>query len=327
MNRRRTLQGLITCSLMHSFPRVALAQGTALYPNHAIRLIVPLAAGGGTDLVSRLVAIEMGKKLGVTIAVENVSGGGGVIGTSVAVRSAPDGYTLLTGTPSLSVNPSLRPDLSFDPVKDLAPISMLSRVPYILVASLSSGLRSVEEVLKRARRSPGLVTYGSPGIGTGGHMAGELFQLMADIKLMHVPYKGSGPAMNDVRAGRVDLLFGTTPLVAPLLSTHVVSPLAITSLKRSSLLPELPTISQSGVPDFEASSWYSLFAPAHTPPEILEKLNSSAHYALTQPRVLQAIESDGGEPEPTSRAQLTQFLNEEIQKWRKVIVAANIQVQ
>jgi len=299
----------------------------AQFPNHAMRLIVPLAAGGGTDLISRLSAAAMAQELGVAIAVENVAGGGGIIGVSTAVRSPPDGYTLVTGTPSLSVNPALRKDLPFDPIADLAPVSMLGKVPYVLVASHQSGLTSIEQLLDRARQAPDTVTFGSPGIGTGGHMAGELFKYMSGSKLLHVPYKGSGPAMNDLRAGRIDLLFGTTPLLSPLIDSQAVVPLGISSFKRSKHLPDVPTISESGVKDFDASSWYAIFVPTHTPQGIIKKLNQAARAALAQPRVVQAIEMDGGEPEPSTPEQLSAFFIQEIDKWRKVVAAANIQAK
>lgn len=328
MKRRTVLAcALSACTVSNLLSRLAQAQTSTNFPTHALRLIVPLAAGGGTDLISRLSAAAMAQELGVPISVENVSGGGGIIGVSTAVRAAPDGYTMVTGTPSMSVNPALRNDLPFDPITDLAPVSMLGRVPYVLVASYESKLTSIEQLLARARQSPDTITFGSPGIGTGGHMAGELFKYMTGAKLLHVPYKGSGPAMNDLRAGRIDLLFGTTPLVSPLIDAKAVVPLGISSLQRSKHLPQVPTISESGVKDFDASSWYALFVPAKTPPAIIKRLNSAAHAALAQPRVVQAIEMDGGEPEPTTPEQLGQLFAAEIEKWRKVVNAANIQAK
>jgi tripartite-type tricarboxylate transporter receptor subunit TctC len=329
MDRRKFLGAVSTASLASAvWPDLVLAQSEAdKYPSHVIRWIVPLAAGGGTDLISRLAAAEMGKRLNGAIAVENISGGSGTIGMSTVVRAAPDGYTLLTGSPSLSIDPALRSDLPFDPVTALAPVTMLSRVPYVLVASRESGLHTVGDLLSRAKEKPGLVTFGSPGIGSGGHMAGELFQFMSGVKLTHVPYKGSAPAMIDLRAGRIDLLFGTSPAVSPLIASKILVPVGISSLTRSKVLPSIPTIAEGGVPGFDAGSWYSLFAPAKTPRAIIDKLNAAARYALAQPNVVKAIESDGGEPEPMTPEQMGTFLGAEIAKWRKVVAAAHLKAE
>jgi tripartite-type tricarboxylate transporter receptor subunit TctC len=240
------------------------------------------------------------------------------------VRAAPDGYTLLTGTPSLSIDPSLRHDMKFDPLKDLQPVSLFSRVPYVLVSSGHLDVTTVQQLLQKAKAAPGSITFGSPGIGSGGHLAGELFQLMAGVKLTHIPYKGSGPAMNDLRGGRIDLLFGTTPAVAQFIRAGSLRPLGISSTTRSRILPEVPTIAESGVPGYSTYSWYGAWVPARTPPAVVDKLNHAVRVALGHANVKKAIENDGGEPEATTPDDAGKFLQAEIDKWRDVITRANI---
>jgi tripartite-type tricarboxylate transporter receptor subunit TctC len=307
-----------------ALPQFARAQGAADFPDHSLRLIVPLAPGGGTDAVSRLVAAEMGKALGQSVIVENQSGGSGTIGMMTVVRAAADGYTLLTGTPSLSIDPSLRHDMRFDPLKDLQPVCLFSRVPYVLVSSTTFQPKTMAELLAKAKAAPGAITFGSPGIGSGGHLAGELFQLLAGVKLTHIPYKGSGPAMNDLRGGRIDLLFGTTPAVAQFVKTGALHPLGVSSTTRVAGLSDVPTIAESGVAGYETYSWYGLWAPAATPGVVVQKLNAAVRTALAQPNVKHGIEADGGEPEPTTSEQTGVFLAKEIAKWRDVITKAGI---
>jgi tripartite-type tricarboxylate transporter receptor subunit TctC len=240
------------------------------------------------------------------------------------VRADPDGYTLLTGTPSLSIDPSLRHDMKFDPLKDLQPVSLFSKVPYVLVSSEKLGDITVSKLIEKAKAAPGSITVASPGVGSGGHLAAELFQLMAGVKFTHIPYKGSGPAMNDLRGGRVDILFGTTPAVAQSIRTGTLHPLGVSSTTRTRILPEVPTIAESGVPGYSTYSWYGAWVPAHTPRDVVEKLNAAIRKALENPKVKQAIELDGGEPEPTTPEAAGEFLKAEIAKWRDVIARAGI---
>ncbi|MBV7482214.1 tripartite tricarboxylate transporter substrate binding protein [Bordetella sp. BOR01] len=307
-----------------ALPSATWAQGGAGFPDHALRLIVPLAPGGGTDAVSRLIASEMGKSLGQSVVVENLSGGSGTIGMMAVVRAAPDGYTLLTGTPSLSIDPSLRDDMRFDPLKDLQPVCLFSRVPYVLVSSTTFRPKTMAELLAAAKASPGAITFGSPGIGSGGHLAGELFQLLTGIKLTHIPYKGSGPAMNDLRGGRIDLLFGTTPAVVQFVKAGTLHPLGVSSTTRVASLPDVPTIAESTATGYESYSWYGLWAPGATPAPVVQKLNAAVRTALAQANVKRGIETDGGKPEPTTPEQTGAFLAKEIAKWRDVITKAGL---
>jgi tripartite-type tricarboxylate transporter receptor subunit TctC len=237
---------------------------------------------------------------------------------------APDGYTLLIGTPSLSINPTLRKDLRFDAVKDLEPIGMISRVPYVLVASKSSNMKTVADLLARAKAAPGSINVGSPGMGSGGHLAAELFHILSETKLQHVAYRGSSLALNDLLGGQIDLLFATTPAVMPHVESGTLAALGISTKTRSKVLPDLKTIAEAGVPGYESYSWYSLFAPAGTPRPIIERLNSSVNKALTTDAVVAAITKEGGEPLPTAPEELGQILSAEIEKWRRVIIEAGI---
>ena len=322
--QRRHVLGCIAAGLGASVSG-AHAAGEAVFPTRPMRLIVPLAVGGGTDLVSRLVAVEMSRQLGQSVVVENIAGGSTTIATSAVVRAAPDGYTMLTGTPSLSINPSLRKDLRYDALKDLQPVSLLSRVPYVLVAGPSRKVRKLAELLELARSQPGSISVGSPGIGSGGHLAAELFQMLSGVKLLHVPYKGSGPALNDLRAGQIDLLFGTSPAVTNLIEQNVLTALGVSTTARMSTLPMVPTIAEAGVPGFEATSWYGIFVPAKTPLTVINKLNAAAAAALQTQRVTDAIRADGGEPSPSTPEELQAYLAREINKWSTVIKKAGIQ--
>ena len=322
--QRRHVLGCIAASLGAAVSG-ARAAGQTVFPTRPIRLIVPLAVGGGTDLVSRLVAVEMSRQLGQSVVVENIAGGSTTIATSTVVRAAPDGYTMLTGTPSLSINPSLRKDLRYDALKDLQPVSLLSRVPYVLVAGPSRKVRKLAELLELARSQPGSISVGSPGIGSGGHLAAELFQMLSGVKLLHVPYKGSGPALNDLRAGQIDLLFGTSPAVTNLIEQNVLTALGVSTTARMNTLPMVPTIAEAGVPGFEATSWYGIFVPAKTPLTVINKLNAAAAAALQTQRVTDAIRADGGEPSPSTPEELQAYLAREINKWSTVIKKAGIQ--
>ncbi|ALM83608.1 tripartite tricarboxylate transporter substrate binding protein [Bordetella sp. N] len=327
MDKRAFLAAMaatLPASLAAAWPQRVWAQTAGKFPDHSLRLIVPLAPGGGTDAVSRLVALEVGNTLGQAVIVENQSGGSGTIGMMTVVRAAPDGYTLLTGTPSLSIDPSLRHDMKFDPLKDLQAVSLFSKVPYVLVASDHLGGITVAQLLAKAKAAPGSITVGSPGIGSGGHLAAELFQLMAGVKFTHIPYKGSSLAMNDLRGGRIDLLFGTTPAVAQLVRGGTLHALGVSSLTRTRILPEVPPISDSGVPGYTTYSWYGAWVPAHTPRPVVDALNTAIRKALASPKVAAAIENDGGEPEPTSPEEAAKFLSDEIAKWREVITRAGI---
>lgn len=321
MRRREAIGGLAAAWTGAVAP---WARAQEAFPTKPIRLVVPLAPGGGTDIVSRLVAQEMTRQLGQSVVVENIAGGSTTIATSNVVRAAPDGYTLFTGTPSMAINVGLRRDLKYDVQKDLVPITLLSSVPYVLVAGPSMKVRSLGELLELARAKPESITVGSPGVGSGGHLAAELLQMLAGIKLTHVPYKGSGPALNDLRGGQIDLLFATSPAATPLIEQRAVTGLAASSARRMRTLPQIPTLAEAGVPGYEASSWYAVFAPARTPRPVIAKLHATIVAALRSPSVTEAIRTDGGEPAPSSPEELQAYLAQEIAKWTSVIEKAGI---
>ncbi|WP_210495629.1 tripartite tricarboxylate transporter substrate binding protein [Microvirga antarctica] len=312
---------LSTLGMQHQ----ALAQdASSAYPTKPIRLIVPFAPGGSTDLVARLVAANLSKSLGQQVVVENHGGGGTVIGTQMAANAPADGYTLLLGSTTLSINPGLRNDLPYDTMKAFQPISNLSRIPYVLVASPKAGVKTIAELLAKAKAEPGAINVGSPGVGSGGHLASELFEMLAGVDFEHVPYKGTGPAMTDLLGGQIDLLFGTILSVMPHIQSGALIPLAISTGERSASLPDLPTIAESGVPGYEASSWNSLLVPAGTPAPIVDRLNGDIRKALQSPDVVKALEQDGARPNPTTPDEFRAYLGNEIEKWRKVIKTANI---
>lgn len=297
------------------------AQGA--YPNKPIKLIVPFAPGGSTDLVARLMAENMGKSMGQQVVVENQGGGGTIIGTQAAIKSPADGYTLLLGSTTLAINPGLRNDLPYDTLKDLQPVSKLSRIPYVLVANPKVGATSLKELIDKAKARPGSINVGSPGVGSGGHLASELFEMTAGVDFEHVPYKGTGPAITDLLGGQIDVMFGTILSVMPHIQSGKLVPLAVSIPERSASLPNVPTVAEI-VPGYEASSWNSLLVPAGTPAPVVERLNAEIRKALQNPAVTKALEQDGAQPNPTTPDEFRAYLTAEIEKWRKVIRTANI---
>jgi tripartite-type tricarboxylate transporter receptor subunit TctC len=286
------------------------------YPNRTIRLIAPFPAGGGTDSAARIIAARLSELLDQQVVVDNRPGAGSNIGAEAAARSAPDGYTLLLGAPPLAINRFLYPSLSYDSVTDLAPVSSLCRFPNILAVPVSSPLTSVRSFI---------VTYSSPGIGTTPHLSGELFKRMAGIELIHVPYRGAGAgAITDTIAGRVDSAFNTTGSLLQTVRSGQLRGLAVTTLKRFPTLPDLPTIAESGVPGFDVSSWYALFVPAKTPPEIIARLNAATVAALSEPAVRARFEPLGVVVESSTPEGLGALLQSEIDKWGPIIKAAGI---
>lgn len=297
------------------------------YPNKPIRLIVPFAPGGGTDTVARMIAQELSTTLGQQVVVENMAGGGTVIGTEAAVHAEPDGYTLLLGSTTLSINPGLRDDLPYDTLKDLQPVSMVSRIPYIMVTGPSGKFSSVGELLELSKADPGVVNVGSPGIGSGGHLAAELFESLAGIDMTHIPYSGNGPAITDLLGGQIDLIFVTAISVSQHIEAGTLTPIAVSIKERVGALPDVPTVDEAGVAGYESSSWNSILAPAGTPEPIVTKLNEAIREAVTSDKVRSTLEQDGAMPYPTSPEDFSAFLEGEIEKWRTVIEAAGIEAE
>jgi tripartite-type tricarboxylate transporter receptor subunit TctC len=299
-----------------------LSIGTAFsadpYPTRPIRMIVGFAPGGGTDLTARPVAQKLAELLGQQVIVENRPGAAGNVATEQVAKSAPDGYTLLMGTiAALAINPSLYGNLRFDPETDLAPVIQVVDATNVLALHPSVPASSVKELIALAREKSLLA--GSSGIGATGHLAIELFNLMAGVKLVHVPYKGGGPAMSDLVGGQVNLIFATTASSIPHLKSGRIKGIAVTTAKRSALLPDLPTISESGLAGFYANNWYGLVVPAKTPRAIIDQLNAEVTKILAMPDVKTILFNQGLDPAPGTPEQFGAYIKSERAKWAKVI--------
>ena len=299
------------------------AQG---YPSKPIRIVVPNAPGGGSDLVARVTAEKLAKPLGRQVIVENREGAAGQIGTEHVVRSAPDGYTLLLGTSlTLITAPALNPKLPYRSPDAFAPISLLGTTTFVLVVHPSVPARSAKDLVSLAKAKPGAFTYASSGVGSPAHLAGELFQSMTGTKMLQVPYKGSAPGMLSVTTGETDLMFGNLLPARPLIVTRRVRALAVASLIRTALLPEVPTLHESGLRGFDVRQFYALLAPARTSREILMRLNAEVASVMQSPETKQALAKDGTEVQTSSPEELEKLIVTEIAKWSRVIRSARIE--
>jgi tripartite-type tricarboxylate transporter receptor subunit TctC len=299
----------------------------AAYPERIIRIVVPFAPGGGTDVIARALAQEMAKDLAASVIIENKPGAGTIIGTQAVATSEPDGYTLLMGTFANAVNPSLNPKLPYDAHNDFAPVSLIARSFNIVVVNPKSPMQSITDLIAAAKAEPDKMSYGTFGTGTSAHLAGELFMSMAKVNMTAVPYKGAAPAITDVIGGQIQVVFTTVASAASLIEGGQLRALAVTSAQRSPAFPQLPTVSEAGVPGYAAEAWYGLFAPARTPREIIERLNKSVAKAVQSDAFRRLSINEGlvmaaGSPEELGRY----FLGEE-ERWRKVIKDAGIKVE
>jgi tripartite-type tricarboxylate transporter receptor subunit TctC len=295
------------------------------YPARAVTLVVPFPPGGSTTIVGRVVAEKMSETLGQPIVVENRGGAGGTVGTRSVARSAADGYTLLLGyTGTLAIGPSLYPNAGFDPRKDFAPVGRIGVAPTVLVLHPSLPVHSVAELIAYAKDHPGTLNYGSAGIGTVGHLAGEFLASTAGIKLIHVPYRGTGPAMTDLLGGHIPMTFSPIPAAYGHIVSGSLRALAVTGAQRSSLLPDLPTIAEAGLPGYEAALRYGLVAPAATPRPIIERLNKELRAALASAEVLKQLAADGAEALPSTPEQYAADIDREETVWSKVVTALGL---
>jgi tripartite-type tricarboxylate transporter receptor subunit TctC len=317
---RRGIFLALACALA----MVPNARALAAYPERVIKLIVPFAPGGGTDVVARTLALEMGKDLGATVIVENKPGAGTIIGTQAVATSAADGYTLLMGTFANAVNPSLYPKLSYDQHRDFAPVALVARSFNIVVVNPDSPIRSIADLIAAAKADPDKLTYGTYGTGTSAHLAGELFKHMAGVSLTTVPYKGAAPGMTDLIGGQIQVMFTTVASCAALVDAGKLRALAVTSAERSPAFPQLPTVSEAGVPGYDAQSWYGLFAPAGTPPEIIARLNKSAAVAVQSETFKKLAVNEGLVLVASPPGELERYFQTEEERWRKVIQDAGI---
>ncbi|HEV2008915.1 MAG TPA: tripartite tricarboxylate transporter substrate binding protein, partial [Burkholderiales bacterium] len=298
------------------------------YPAKPIRWIVTFPPGGPTDVIARMVGAKLTEAWGQQVVIDNRAGAGGVIGTELAAKSAADGYTLLFGTSSgLSVNPALSSKLPYDPARDFAPVSLLVINPQILVVNNAVPVNSLKELIALAKSRPGQLNYGSVGRGSPNHLGMELLKSLAGIEMVHVPYKGTSPAVTDLLAGQVQLLFNSMPSVLPLVKSGKLKGLAVGSAQRSPAAPEIPTIAEAGVPGFEYITWYGMFAPARTPVNIVAKLNAQVVKILAEPEMAQRLASQGAEPRSSTPAELATFMRDETERWKKVIRSAGIKAE
>ena len=300
----------------------ALLAGPALaqYPTRAITLIVPYAAGGGNDVMARIVADKMSAALGQQIVVENRGGAGGSIATRQVARSEPDGYTLgLGGTGTLAIDPTLYSNVGYDPRKDFAPVGLIATSALVVIVHPSIPAHSVKELIALAGKEPGALNYASAGSGSGIHLGSELFASMAGIKLTHVPYKGSAPALTDLLGGHVAIYFSSLPPAIGLVKDGKVRALAVTGAKRSPVFPDLPTVAEAGLPGYEAVLHYGIVAPAGTPGPIIEKLNQALRTALANDDVKAKIAADGAEPLPSTPAEYAADIDREEAKWSEIV--------
>jgi tripartite-type tricarboxylate transporter receptor subunit TctC len=303
----------------------ALATGAlAQYPTKPIRLVVTYPPGGGADLMARLVAPKMAEALGQPVLVENKPGAGGQIGAGEVARSAPDGYTLMLDAANHAVNPSLYASLPYDSAKAFTPISLLVQFPNMLVVTPSFPAKSVQELIALAKAKPGSVAFASSGSGSAQHLAGELFRQKAGIEMTHIPYKGGGPALNDVIGGQVPVFFANMASGLPHVKAGKLRALAVTGSKRSPALPEAPTIAEAGLPGYEVYEWNAIFAPAGTPAPIVAKLSNAISRALQSPDVRERVEALGGEIAALSPADTARFVREQTALWARVVRAGGI---
>ena len=303
----------------------ALAQ---IYPSKPVRLIVPFAAGGGNDNVARLVGKRLSDSLGQPVVVDNRPGAGGVVGAELAAKAAPDGYTLfLGGVGSHAINPNLHEKLPYDPVRDFAPIELLAQAPLVLVVHPSVPARDIAEFIAYARAHPGKLNFASNGNGSSSQLAAVMFGSMAGVDMVHVPYKGLSPALTDLLSGQVQLMFSSVVAILPHIKAGKLRGLATTGAKRLASLPELPTLAESGLPGYEASSWYGILAPAGTPRDIVMKLNAELSKALEQPEVKNSLLAEGAEPAGGSPEAFAAHIRAEKERLGKLIRDAKIRLE
>ena len=320
MNHRRTWWRLVAMAAL-ALTGAAAAQD---YPNRPVRFVVPYPPGGGTDVVARILQEPLAAELGQPIIIDNRGGAAGNLGTDIVAKSLADGYTILFTLSSHTINPKLYDKLPFDVERDFVPVSLATLVPQILVANPGVPVNSVKELIAYAKANPGKLNYASVGTGSPGHIAGELFKLKTGVDIVHIPYKGGGPAVIDTIGGQVQLLFVTMPAAWQHVKAGKLKVLAVTSATRTVTAPDVPTIAESGIPDYVVDSWYGAFAPAKTPPAIVAKLNAAFAKVLANPQVRERLLAQGAEAAPSTPAEFDRRVKEELAKWEQVIKSANI---
>jgi len=320
--RRRTLKSLAAFGLA---PALAVAQDA--WPSKTIKIIVPFAAGGTSDALARLLGQKLQDVLKQTVVVENRAGAGGVIGADVVAKSPPDGYTLLLGTiASHAINPALQPKMPYDATKDFAPVFFVGNIANVLLVGAQQPMKNVKELVAAAKAKPGTLAYGTPGAGSSQHLSGEKFALDAGVELIHVPYKGSGPSVQDLIAGQIPMSFDTALTALPFITSGKIRALAVTTAKRAKVLPDVPTLAESGLKGFDVASWQAIFAPAGTPPAIVKRLNDELTKIVAQTEVAARLYTMGVENVPMTPAQFGDFQRAEVTKWAKIVKDGKVRI-
>lgn len=310
--------GLLACGA----PLAQTASET--YPAKPIRFILPFPPGGGTDILGRIIAERLSTNLGQPVVLENRGGAGGNVGAEAAAKSAPDGYTIVLVAPSLAISPSLYTKMNYDPVKDLAPISLVGTVPNVLITHPSLPAQTLAEFIALAKARPGAMNFGSGGSGTSNHLAGELFNTVAGVKLVHIPYKGVNLAMNDVLGGQIHLVVIGIPAAAPHIRAGRLRALGVIAPQRSPALPEVPTVAEAGMPNFDVTTWYGVLAPAGTPRPVIARLNAELVRVMHAPDLKERLASTGTEPKTSTPDEFADYIKQEIGKWGKVVREAGL---
>lgn len=326
MKRRTLIHGAFAGAAMSTLALPAWAQDK--WPSKPITYVVPFPAGGTTDILGRLIGQKLGAVLGTTIVIDNKGGAGGGVGSEVASRAPADGYTLLGGTVSShAINVSLYPKLGYDPIKSFSPVVLIGSNPVVLVVGANSPYKTLQDVLAAAKAKPKTISSASAGSGTSQHLSLELLGFKSGTQFIHVPYKGSGPAIQDVIGGQVDMMFDTTVVAGPHIQSGKVRALAVTSAKRLESMPNVPTVAESGVPGFEVTSWQAIFVPAGTPKPIIDRLHDEILKIIAQPEIQERLKNLGMQPSTMTTEQVAAFQKAEVEKWAQVIKAANVKLE
>ena len=307
--------------IIFSFSSIASAQG---YPSKTVRLIVPFAAGGSTDIMGRLVAQKLSAVWGQQVVVDNRPGGSTVIGTDIVAKSAPDGHTLLVTPAPFTIVPSLLKKLPYDPAKDFEPITLINTTPLVVIVHPGVPAKNIKELIALAKARPGVLNFGSSGSGGSNHLAGELFNALADVKITHVPYKGNGPAMTDLLGGHIDMAYNGLTSALQHIRSGKLRCLAVTSLKRSAALPDMPTVDESGLKGFQAIAWNGLTGPAGTPKAAVTRVAADVARLMKSPELADYLKKEGSDAVGSTTGEYTRFLQEETAKWKKIIARAGI---
>lgn len=319
----KMLRALLGAAALAAVPLAALAQGT--YPDKPVRFVVPYPPGGGTDVIARIVQPKLQQVLGQPVVIENRGGGGGSIGTDVAAKSPPDGYTVLFTLSSHTINPAIYSKLPFDTAKDFEPVGTVASLPQILVVKPDFEASTVQEVVALARKKP--MQFASVGNGSPSHLAGEMFNLRTGLRIQHIPYRGGGPAVTDVLGGQVPMLWVSIPAAAGFVKNGQLKAIAVSTLKRSAAFPNVPTVQESGINDFEVDSWYAMFVPAKTPKPVIERLNKALNTVLADPEVKEKLLQQGSEGVGGAPEALGNVVKAELVKWAKLAKDANIKAE